>query len=85
MKTFAVAGCGHLGKIVQKAYINGLLKDYKLVAAYSRELEDAEELVKGTEAVAAASMDEVISLKPDYIIETASIEDIYSFRRCRRI
>ena len=73
MKTFAVAGCGHLGKIVQKAYINGLLKDYKLVAAYSRELEDAEDLVKGTEAVAAASMDEVISLKPDYIIETASI------------
>ena len=79
MKTFAVAGCGHLGKIVQKAYINGLLKDYKLVAAYSRELEDAEELVKGTEAVAAASMDEVISLKPDYIIETASIALLKDF------
>lgn len=79
MKTFAVAGCGHLGKIVQKAYINGLLKDYKLVAAYSRELEDAEELVKGTKAVAAASMDEVISLKPDYIIETASIALLKDF------
>ena len=35
MKTFAIAGCGHLGKIVRKAYIDGLLEGYKLIAAYS--------------------------------------------------
>ena len=42
MKTFAIAGCGHLGKIVKEAYISGLLKCYKLIATYSRKMEDAE-------------------------------------------
>ena len=73
MKTFAIAGCGHLGRIVCKAYKDGLLEDYSLVAAFSRKKEDAEEIVSGTEATAVDSMDEIIALKPDYIIETASI------------
>ena len=79
MKTFAIAGCGHLGTIVQKAYLDGLLKDYKLIAAYSRNTEDAEALTAGTEAAALASMDEIISLRPDYIIETASIALLKEF------
>ncbi len=79
MKTFAVAGCGHLGKIVCKAYKDGLLEGYKLVAAFSRKREDAEEAVRGTEAEALASMDDVISLRPDYIIETASIALLKDF------
>ena len=74
MKTFAVAGCGHLGKIVCKAYKDGLLEGYKLVAAFSRKREDAEEAVRGTEAEALASMDDVISL-----IETASIALLKDF------
>ena len=73
MKTFAIAGCGHLGKIVHKAYISGLLKDYRLIATYSLNAEDAEALTEGTDAKALPSIDEVISLRPDYIIETASI------------
>ena len=56
MKTFAIAGCGHLGKIVKKAYSDGLLENYKLVAAYSKEKEDTEALVKGSEAKALSSM-----------------------------
>lgn len=79
MKTFAIAGCGHLGRIVREAYIKGLLRDYRLIAAYSRKIEDAETLVSGTDAKAAASMDEVIALKPDYIIETASIALLKDF------
>ncbi len=68
MKTFAIAGCGHLGKIVCEAYIKGLLRDYSLIAAFSRKKADAEELVNGTDASAAASMDEVIAMKPDFIV-----------------
>ncbi len=79
MKTFAIAGCGHLGTIIKKAYINGLLKDYKLVAAYSLRKEDAEALAEGTEAEVSSSIDEVISLKPDYIIETAAIALLKDF------
>ena len=79
MKTFAIAGCGHLGKIVRKAYIDGLLEGYKLIAAYSLNKEDTEAFVSGTEAVAVSSMDEVISMKPDYIVETASIALLKEF------
>ena len=79
MKTFAIAGCGHLGKIVRKAYSDGLLEDYRLIAAYSREAEDARDVVKGTDAAALSSMDEVIALRPDYIIETASIALLKDF------
>lgn len=79
MKTFAIAGCGHLGKIVHKAYINGLLKDYKLIAAYSLNEEDSQQVAEGTEASVAFSMDEVISLKPDFIVETASIALLKDF------
>ena len=79
MKTFAIAGCGHLGKIVQEAYTKGLLEGYQLIAAYSRKIEDAEKLVSGTDAKAASSMDEVIALKPDFIIETASIALLKDF------
>ena len=79
MKTFAIAGCGHLGKIVRKAYIDGLLEGYKQIAAYSLNKEDTEAFVSGTEAVAVSSMDEVISMKPDYIVETASIALLKEF------
>ena len=61
MKTFAIVGCGHLGRIVRKAYIDGLLEEYKLIAAFSRKAEDAEAIVSGTEAKAASSMDEIIA------------------------
>ena len=73
MKTFAIAGCGHLGTIIRNAYLGGFLKDYKLIAAYSRNEEDAKKLVMETGAEALSSMDDVIRHKPDYIIETASI------------
>ena len=79
MKTFAIAGCGHLGKIVREAYGKGLLDGYRLVAAFSKESADTEALVKGTEAKACTSMDEVISFKPDYIVETASIALLKDF------
>lgn len=79
VKTFAIAGCGHLGRIIQKAYTDGLLEGYKLIAAYSRNEKDAEDLVHGTEAAVLASMDEVIALKPDYIVETASIALLKEF------
>lgn len=79
MKTFAIAGCGHLGKIVCRAYKDGLLDGYRLVAACSRKKEDAEALAADTGAKAAASVDEVISMKPDYIVETASIALLKEF------
>ena len=79
MKTFAIAGCGHLGKIVCKAYKQGLLEDYRLIGAFSAQKTDAQALIEGTDAKAASSMDEIISLKPDFIVETASIALLKEF------
>ena len=79
MKTFAIAGCGHLGRIVREAYIKGLLKDYRLIAAFSRKKADAEAIVAETDAAALSSMDEVIGMKPDFIVETASIALLKDF------
>ena len=70
MKTFAIAGCGHLGRIVHKAYQDGLLEGYTLVATYSLRMEDAEQLAQGTGAKVAS---------PDYIVETASIALLKEF------
>ena len=42
----AIVGCGKLGEIVENAYINGLLNEYKLVGVYSRTTESAESLVE---------------------------------------
>lgn len=79
MKTFAIAGCGHLGKIVKEAYSKGLLEGYKLVAAYSLVFDDAKTLVENTDAVALSSIEEVIDIKPDFIIETAAIALLKNF------
>ncbi len=79
MKTFAIAGCGHLGNIVKKAYENGLLKGYSLAAVYSLRKEDAEKLAEGTGAKVASSIDEVIEIRPDFIIETAAIALLKDF------
>ena len=56
------------GRSYAKHISRGLLRDYSLIAAFSRKKADAEELVKGTDASAAASMDEVIAMKPDFIV-----------------
>lgn len=79
MKTFAIAGCGHLGKIVKEAYSKGLLEGYKLIAAYSLNKEDSEKLVAGTDAKAVDSICDVLALKPDYIVETAAIALLKEF------
>ena len=73
MKTFTIIGCGHLGTIVSDAYKKGLLDGYKLVGAYSRKIEDAGRVVEGTDAKAVSTLDDLINLSADYLIETASI------------
>lgn len=79
VKTFAIVGCGHLGKIVREAYGKGLLDSYRLVAACSMDKHDAIALVEGTDAKAVDSIDEIIAMKPDYIIETAAIACLKDF------
>ena len=73
MKTLAIAGCGKLGKVVVKALKMGFLPEYKLVATYSHTFESAVALAGEVEdCVACRTVEELISVRPDYIVEAAS-------------
>lgn len=77
MKKLVIVGCGYLADIVADALIDGLLPDYNLVGVYSRTAAKAERLVARLNAAgkvckACRNMDELLSLKPDYLVEAAS-------------
>lgn len=77
MKKLVIVGCGYLADIVADALIDGLLPDYNLVGVYSRTAAKAERLVArlytaGKVCKACRNMDELLSLKPDYLVEAAS-------------
>ena len=73
-KTFAIVGCGFLGSIVADAYASNLLPDYELIAAFSRDMSDAVRVSEKTDCAAVSEIETLIALKPDYIVETASVE-----------
>lgn len=78
-KKLAIVGCGNLAEIVVDAIIEGLLPDYTLMATYSNTAEKAIQLadkINGGDpdraCVACRSLNELLALKPDYIVESAS-------------
>ncbi|MBQ2989834.1 MAG: DUF108 domain-containing protein [Clostridia bacterium] len=73
-KTFAIAGCGFLGNIVADAYCSHLLEDYTLVGVLSRTMESAVKVSVTADCAVCADLDAMLALKPDYIVETASVE-----------
>ena len=74
MKKIAILGCGQLGSIVADAIASGLLPDYTLCAAMSRKLPDAEALCAKAGGAACVTLDEVLTQKPDYVVETAAVQ-----------
>ena len=73
VKTFAIVGCGRLGEIVVKALKMGFLAEYKLIATYSRTFESARELAGQVDGCCACwTVEDLIDLKPDFIVEAAS-------------
>ncbi|MBQ7785323.1 MAG: DUF108 domain-containing protein [Clostridia bacterium] len=73
-KTFMIAGCGFLGGIVADAYAAGLLEDYELIGVNSYNMADAVRVSSQNDCAVCANVDTMISMKPDYIVETASVE-----------
>jgi aspartate dehydrogenase len=77
MKKIVIAGCGKLSEIVVDAVIQGLLPEYELVGVYSRTAESAERLASkmernGRECKACGTLEELLSLNPDYLVEAAT-------------
>lgn len=77
MKRLVIVGCGRLGTIVAEAAANGLLPEYELVGLYSRTFAKTEQLAeklatKGICCRACRDLEELLALRPDYLVEAAS-------------
>lgn len=77
MKKLVIAGCGYLAEIVADAVVNGLLPEYELVGAYSRSAHKAERIAakiqqQGKSCVPCTKLEDLLALKPDYLVEAAS-------------
>ncbi len=77
MKKLVIVGCGYLADIVVNALLQGLLPDYELVGVYARTVTKADLLAakmeeKGRRCIACYSLEELLALKPDYLVEAAS-------------
>lgn len=77
--TLAIAGCGKLAHIVVDALLKGLLPNYQLIGSYSRTFQKAQEVADkvgehafGYSCTPCQSFEDLLALKPDYIVETAS-------------
>ena len=73
MKKIAIIGCGFLGNIIADAMKKGLLADYALAGAMSHQKASAEKLCEGLGGEAVETLDELLALNPDMVIETASV------------
>lgn len=77
MKKLGIVGCGKLGGIVADAIVKGILKEYELVGVYSRSEDRAVMLAgrvneAGGDCNVCESVDELIGLGVDIIVEAAS-------------
>lgn len=79
MKKLTIIGCGKLAEIVTDALIKGLLPDYRLVGVLSRNRKNAERIAEkmqnagcGYTCTPCSTLDELLALQPDYIVESAS-------------
>lgn len=69
---FAIAGCGFLGNLVADAWRQGLLADYELVGCFGGNVESTAALADKNACQPCASLDELLALRPDYVVEAAS-------------
>lgn len=72
-KTIAILGCGYLGNVVGTAYNKGLLEDYNIIGVYSRTEKSTKELADKVGAKACDSVEELLNMKADYLVEAASV------------
>ncbi|NKI26400.1 DUF108 domain-containing protein [Arenibacter sp. 6A1] len=81
--TLAIVGCGKLAQIVTEALNSGLLPHYQLIGTYSRSFEKASHIANlvsnvqpDVSCTACTSIEALLALKPDYIIEAASPDSL---------
>lgn len=86
INTLSIVGCGKLAEIVVDALINRLLPNYRLIGTLSRTIDKAQYLAdkinnvqKDYECKSFESMDDLLALKSNYIVETATPDALKNF------
>lgn len=72
----ALAGCGYLANIVMDAYCSGLLPEYEMLGVSGRTREHAVETASKCGCAVCDSMEELLELEPDYLVEAASVQTV---------
>jgi aspartate dehydrogenase len=67
-----IVGCGFLGNIIGDAWRDGLLDEYEFIGCMSRTTESTQALAKKIGCKACENLEELLALKPDYVVEAAS-------------
>lgn len=73
-KKLALMGCGYLGNIVARAYVDGLLPGYQLVGVASRSYDAAQKTAQMAGCPACRTLQELLALGPDHLAEAASVQ-----------
>ena len=75
----ALIGCGHLNEIVANALKDGFLPEYELIAVLGGDSNRANAFAQRHGCKACADIHELMSMKPDYIAEAASVQAIRDY------
>ena len=67
-----IVGCGFLGNIIGDAWRDGLLDEYEFIGCVSRTMKSTQVLAKKVGCKACGDLEELLALKPDYVVEAAS-------------
>lgn len=73
-KRLGILGSGFLSGIVVDAWEQGLLPEYEIVGVLGRNQATAEELAGKAGCRACGTLEELLSQKPDYVAEAASVQ-----------
>lgn len=75
-RKLAIIGNGYLSGIIAKAWKDGLLPEYDLVGILGRTKEKTEALAEENGCKPCETLEELLSLEPDYVAEAASVEAV---------
>lgn len=78
-KKFVLIGSGNLAGIIAGAYADGRLPDYEMLGVLGIEKDATEVIAAKAGCRAMFSLSEAISLKPDYMVEAASVEAVKAY------
>lgn len=70
----AVMGCGKLGGIIARGICDGKVENCHLAGVFSRSMESAGRLAAECGCAACTTLEDLLALKPEYILEAATGE-----------